>query len=447
MQAAGEAAERAVAAARATGATEVEADASISLGLAHCYLRTAEAGTDAIRSGLALALAHHVPATALRGYVNLSDVLELRGRHAEAAEVAREGLRLADQVGMVRALGAYLIGNLAEPLLRLGRWAEVDRLLAQALSTVPEGVFAATVLQLRAERAAMSGRYADAEADLRTARGALAGTTDLQFVLPLGYVTAAAELGRGDLAAARAAVAGCLPDEPLAWAARYIWPLLWLGIRIEADEAVRARDRRVAVPEQSVARHQALAELAAGLLAATSTARGYRALFEAEKGRFLGQDDPRFWSAAVTEWEAAQEPYPLAYTWLRRAESESARWATGRPPPTARAQADVMAGRIGADPIMAEAAALARRARLDLGDGLTGPEPADELARFGLTDREREVLLLLADGRSNPEIAQALFVSPKTASVHVSNILAKLGVGGRVEAAAVVHRLGVPGPG
>ena len=67
---------------------------------------------------------------------------------------------------------------------------------------------------------------------------------------------------------------------------------------------------------------------------------------------------------------------------------------------------------------------------------------ADELALFGLTDREREVLLLLADGRSNPEIAQALFISPKTASVHVSNILAKLGVSGRVEAAAVLHRLG-----
>ena len=474
--AAGEAAERAVAAARATGATEVEADASISLGLAHCYLRTAEVDADAIRSGLALALAHNVPATALRGYVNLSDVLELRGRHAEAAEVAREGLLLADRVGMVRALGAYLIGNLAEPLLRLGRWAEVDKLLAQALSTVPEGVFAATVLQLRAERAAMSGRYADAEADLRTARAALAGTTDMQFVLPLGYVTAAAALGRGDLAAARAAVAGCLPDEPYVWAARYIWPLLWLGIRIEADEAVRARDRHEAVPEQSAARHQVLAALAAGVLAATPTARGYRALFQAEQGRFLGPDDPRLWAAAVTEWEAAQEPYPLAYTWLRRAESES---AVGDRQAATRSvrQADAVAGRIGADPITAEAAALARRARLDLGSGLDGPgpdgharastpavpdataaelptagkhtagEPADELARFGLTDREREVLLLLADGRSNPEIAQALFISPKTASVHVSNILAKLGVGGRVEAAAVVHRLGVPGTG
>ncbi len=460
-EAAGQVAERAVAAARATGATEEEADASISLGLADCYLRTTDEGPEAIQSGLALALGQNVPMTALRGYVNLSDVLELRGRHAEAAEVAREGLLLADRVGMVRALGAYLIGNLAEPLLRLGRWDEVDGLLAQALSSVPEGVFAATVLQLRAERAAMSGRYADAEADLRTARGALAGTTDIQFVLPLGYVTAAAALGRGDLAAARAAIDECLPDEPFVWAARYIWPLLWLGMRIEADEAVLARDRREAVPEQSGVRHRVLAALAADLLAATPTARAYHALFEAEQTRFLGHDDPRAWSAAVMAWEAAQEPYPLAYTWLRRAEAESA--AGDRQAATGSVrQADAVASRIGADPIAAEAAALARRARLDLESGLGEPaaaghaghsvapgpdggrpgEAADELTRFGLTDREREVLVLLADGRSNPEIAQALFISPKTASVHVSNILAKLGVGGRVEAAAVVHRLG-----
>ena len=53
--------------------------------------------------------------------------------------------------------------------------------------------------------------------------------------------------------------------------------------------------------------------------------------------------------------------------------------------------------------------------------------------------------LLLAGGRSNPQIAEALFISPKTASVHVSNILAKLGVDSRVEAAAVAHRLGVTG--
>ena len=74
------------------------------------------------------------------------------------------------------------------------------------------------------------------------------------------------------------------------------------------------------------------------------------------------------------------------------------------------------------------------------------PPPPDELARFGLTEREREVLTLLAAGRSNTEIGQALFISNKTASVHVSNIVAKLGVSGRVEAAAVAYRLGVYGP-
>jgi len=72
--------------------------------------------------------------------------------------------------------------------------------------------------------------------------------------------------------------------------------------------------------------------------------------------------------------------------------------------------------------------------------------PPDPLARFGFTAREREVLSLLAAGRSNPEIGQALFISTKTVSVHVSNILAKLGVRGRAEAAAVAHRLGVYGP-
>ena len=64
---------------------------------------------------------------------------------------------------------------------------------------------------------------------------------------------------------------------------------------------------------------------------------------------------------------------------------------------------------------------------------------------FGLTERGREVLALMASGRSNGQIAAALFISPKTASVHVSNILAKLGVDSRVEAAAVAHRLGVTG--
>ena len=62
---------------------------------------------------------------------------------------------------------------------------------------------------------------------------------------------------------------------------------------------------------------------------------------------------------------------------------------------------------------------------------------------LGLTGRERDVLRLVALGRTNRQIAEELFISPKTASVHVSNILAKLGVSGRGEAAAVAHRTGL----
>jgi DNA-binding NarL/FixJ family response regulator len=98
------------------------------------------------------------------------------------------------------------------------------------------------------------------------------------------------------------------------------------------------------------------------------------------------------------------------------------------------------AGRISRE---AEVKALAKRARLRLDPDATAPatEPPTPAEDLGLTPREAEVLALVAAGRSNGQIAQALYISPKTASVHVSNILAKLGVHTRGEAAAVAHRL------
>jgi DNA-binding NarL/FixJ family response regulator len=66
-----------------------------------------------------------------------------------------------------------------------------------------------------------------------------------------------------------------------------------------------------------------------------------------------------------------------------------------------------------------------------------------DVVRLGLTSREAEVLNLVAAGKTNREIGTELFVSDKTASVHVSNILRKLGVSSRVDAAAVAQRVGV----
>ena len=96
-------------------------------------------------------------------------------------------------------LGAFLTGNLVESLLRLGRWGEAEQLATQALNAMPEGVFAATVLLLRAELAAMTGRYSDADIDVRAARRALGQTRDEQFALTMLYSDALTALGRGDL--------------------------------------------------------------------------------------------------------------------------------------------------------------------------------------------------------------------------------------------------------
>jgi len=443
-KAAADAARRAIVAARATMAKKEEADASITLGVQRSYLEATDDGPEMTRSGLALALTVNAPITTLRGYVNLSDVLELRGRHAESAQVAREGLVLARRVGMTRTMGSLLTGNLAEALLKAGQWAEAGRLVAQALTLQPEGVFEATLLLTQAEREAISGRYDRAEANLRAAYQALGRTPEAQYAQRASYIATLLALGRADLAAARPIIDKYLP-ETLAGAARYRWPLLWLGIRTEAEEAVLARARREPVPSQSTERSEALAGQAADQVKMATPARGYQALFEAERARALGEDGPTQWEAAIAACETAHDPYPLAYAWLRLAKVNA---MAGERPAAARAatQARVIADRVQAEPIAAEVAALARRARLTLDglpDGDTEPAdaPADGLTRFGLTSREREVLGLVAEGQSNREIARILFISPKTASVHVSSILAKLGVAGRVEAATLVARL------
>ena len=104
-------------------------------------------------------------------------------------------------------------------------------------------------------------------------------------------------------------------------------------------------------------------------------------------------------------------------------------------------QAAQTADRLGAKPLRRALDDLARRARIG-----TAPDLPDGAVLASLTSREREVLRLIAAGRSNREIASVLFIAPKTASVHVSNILGKLGASSRTEAAAIAHREGLAGP-
>jgi DNA-binding CsgD family transcriptional regulator len=161
--------------------------------------------------------------------------------------------------------------------------------------------------------------------------------------------------------------------------------------------------------------------------------------------------DPGRWAAAAQAWEALGYTWHEGYARWRQAEALLAKGAPRPDAAAALARAWVLADGLGVRLLAAEVESLARRARIDLPDAAggarDGPAP-EELAvtdELGLTPREREVLALVADGRTNRQIAEALFISNKTASVHVSNILAKLGVANRGEAAAIAHRLRLTG--
>ena len=98
---------------------------------------------------------------------------------------------------------------------------------------------------------------------------------------------------------------------------------------------------------------------------------------------------------------------------------------------------------LGSDRLVGEIAALSRRTRLSVEPPRSVALDGASMARLGLTAREAEVLALVASGSSNRQLGAALYISEKTASVHVSNILRKLGVTSRVDAAAIAQRLGV----
>ena len=164
--------------------------------------------------------------------------------------------------------------------------------------------------------------------------------------------------------------------------------------------------------------------------------RGWLARAEAEYRRASGDNDPQAWQAVLGEF-GPDYVYEIAKTRWRLAEALA---EAGRRDEAADQwrQAVQTADELRARPLRRALDDLARRARIGTAEHRGGGE-----VLAALTSREREVLRLIAAGRSNREIASVLFIAPKTASVHVSNILGKLGAASRTEAAAIAHREGL----
>jgi DNA-binding CsgD family transcriptional regulator len=439
-------AEEAVAIAEQVGARAEEASARTTLGGALIHLGDADAGLAELEAAVGLATQADDVIVLLRAVLNYSDALLAAGRLDEAATVALDGIQQAHRLGLARSYGPLLACNATEALIALGRWDQAERVSRQGLEVAASDATLVPVLLLRAALELGLGDLDAAEARLQAARRLLpAPISEAQNAGPLFAGLVELALWRGDLDQAKQLVAEAVPL--VAANPRYAAPLYALGMRVEADLAELARARH---PGQPVGDDGTAAALLERLdRAAAGPAGGglpelaaWQATALAEAARRDGPPDPAVWAAAAAAWERLGQPYRAAYAGFHQAEAllttgdrDSAAAVLGR--------AADLTDRLGARPLDAELKALARCARLNLDPPATAAGVPTSVEQLGLTPREAEVLALVAAGRSNRQIGQTLFISPKTVSVHISNILAKLGVSGRVEAAAMAHRLGL----
>jgi DNA-binding CsgD family transcriptional regulator len=319
-----------------------------------------------------------------------------------------------------------------------GSWDEADRVAAAADERRPGVSAAALYVEVGRGRARATERLARL-APYRTTDpyvAYLAGGCEADLLRWQGDLERSSELARETLSTQE--------EAGVPWVLSAIWPAA-LALAAEGDLAERARAAgdQAAVKEHLAVGEDLLERARAALQRARDRGRqvgpealAWLARAGAEWARVEGRPDPAAWAAAADAfgygylYEEARCRWRLAEAWLLEGDRDQAAEA-------ARAAHEI-AGRLGAGPLLAALEDLGRRGRLDLGGQQRQPGAAP-----ALTPRELEVLRLVAAGRSNGQIAEALFISRKTASVHVSNILAKLGVHTRTEAAAEAHRLGL----
>ncbi|HEV8174006.1 MAG TPA: AAA family ATPase [Actinoplanes sp.] len=419
---AGRIAEEAKAAAVELGDVATEVAATITFGLVCAGQIPAEVGLVSMQEAAARARATGDLPNLARALVSISDSLFELGRYEESAAAAAEGVPHADRVGVSRTTGVFLLANHAEALIALGRWDEADARLAEAARLDPPGRLAVAWLWLRA-RIRLARGHEGAEPLVSRAVSFLGRPfLNEENRLALQELRTLAELRSGDVGAALSAARMAVDEPAIADKPRYGWPLLAAAATAaaRADEDQDVTDLRSRV-----------AELATGMSLRYAAYRAYSAQVAATL-----EGGVERWREAVAAWRADGQRYQLAEALLGLATAAAGagdRAAAGE----AIEEASAIAAALGATPLVDAADTLARRVGLR-----AAGHPAPSGTEL-LTAREQEVLRLVAEGQSNSRIAQRLYISPKTASVHVSRIIAKLEVNNRVEAAAVARRLGL----
>jgi DNA-binding CsgD family transcriptional regulator/tetratricopeptide (TPR) repeat protein len=439
--------EEALAVARGVGDADDEADVLINLGLIDQHDEPAKARSQYMAARTRAADAGNLDIE-LRALRNLAWLESGLGNLATARALFDEGAQLAEQTGLSWSrFGSGMHLGQVTVRYRAGDWDECEQLA----SAIPELVTTLTVAFLATLGLPVQIARGRSVAAKRLRQLAAFTGVDPLFDTDVAPYEAELATWQGDLDRARSAIQRALASadaiEHPSEAAVVAWVCM-KGLTAEAERAERARAAgdAAALTDAIAVGHELLERARAAAERAKQTGDahdvyvvGRLAKAEAEWTRLQGHSDPKAWQAAIDAfsyghvYEVARCQWRLAEALLSTGDRELATVA-------ARA-AHATAVRLGAEPLRVALEALARRGRLDLGVGL----PA-ERTLAGLTPRELEVLRLLMEGRSNRQIAEQLFISGKTAGVHVTNLMAKLGVHSRLEAAATARRLGVDAP-
>ncbi|MCI0156185.1 AAA family ATPase [Leifsonia shinshuensis] len=443
---------------------EAGGDAEALLSVAHNIRGSSLVAAGSIDRGLAELdeagrLAEHDPGAALRYAVNASDAMNTLGRYDEAVRLAERGVREARARGVERTSGVILSSNTVEPLLALGELDRAEAMLDPALALDPPPSFRAHLQRMKLWITLWRGDLDTADALLRRWHGGLRTLGELEVQSELGVARLAAELAiaRGDHLAAWEATAPVrsvshrrLPASDL--------PVLAAAARALADGAFRAaRDATAAggsgepgTPDGSgaldVVREAAGLDAVLAAIETWPTAVAWGPVIRAELATALAVGEPgdgssgatgadRF-AAARAAWQVAIDATtsPLApahlhpYALVRAARVARAAGDSGAVEQlAAAARGESERSGFGLLTEAATVLASSRSIRAAHGSAAVGPGAP-------LTEREAQVLALIEQGLSNKQIGEALFISAKTASVHVSSILRKVGASSRTEA-------------
>jgi DNA-binding CsgD family transcriptional regulator/tetratricopeptide (TPR) repeat protein len=401
---------------------------------------------------------------AIAAAIDEAMVLQRSGDHEAAWRSVERGRRLAEARGLTSAYQTLLAAIGAWDLVGLGRWGEARTTLGAARPASAEvpgaAAWDAIVAWLDAAQGGPVREPASIVGDpLR--REVLLGIPGPDWIAVRGAADAMAAWAEGGLQQARGIIRRAYVDPGIGDPVAAV-ELALLGLAIEADAVAVSRARSDATAAQAC--QDAAAELEVRARAALaslgwpprdpSTVTAFAdwlvllvARLDGELARIAGRPAAEPWEAAVAASDRTPDAFVRSQARLRLAgalldEDRDRARAT-----MLLRDAFQLADGLGATPLAGAVERLARRARIVLavGPGASGPRAA--ALTLGLSEREVDVLALLALGRTDRELAQELFITEKTAGHHVSHILAKLEVARRGEAAAVAHRIGLAGDG